>query len=88
MLNSMRERERPKRRIEDIFGEVVRQRRKRLGLSQEKLALEADIHRTFLSEIERGIKSPTLTTIEAIAQALETVPSALLHDVEQQRAMS
>jgi transcriptional regulator with XRE-family HTH domain len=72
--------------IAEVFGSVVRRRRIALGLSQEVVAHEANIHRTFLSEIERGVKNPTLATINALAHALHTVPSVLLQEVEQHRA--
>jgi transcriptional regulator with XRE-family HTH domain len=41
-------------------------------LSQEALAAKADLDRAFLSGIERGVENPTLFTIQAIADALET----------------
>ena len=54
------------------FGQRVRKARLERGLSQESLAAKADIDRAFLSGIERGVENPTLFTIQAIADALET----------------
>ena len=54
------------------FGQRVRKLRDERGFSQEKLAAKADIDRAFLSGIERGVENPTLFTIQAIADALET----------------
>ena len=54
------------------FGQRVRKLRDERGFSQEKLAAKADIDRAFLSGIERGMENPTLFTIQAIADALET----------------
>jgi transcriptional regulator with XRE-family HTH domain len=54
------------------FGQRVRKARLERGLSQETLAAKADIDRAFLSGIERGVENPTLFTIQAIADALET----------------
>ncbi len=54
------------------FGQRVRKVRLERGLSQETLAAKADIDRAFLSGIERGVENPTLFTIQAIADALET----------------
>jgi transcriptional regulator with XRE-family HTH domain len=54
------------------FGQRVRKVRLERELSQEALAAKADIDRAFLSGIERGVENPTLFTIQAIADALET----------------
>ena len=54
------------------FGQRVRKARLERVLSQETLAAKADIDRAFLSGIERGVENPTLFTIQAIADALET----------------
>ena len=56
--------------------------RKLSGLSQEKLAELADIHRTYISQIERGLKSPTLETIFSICSALKIKPSQFIKDIE------
>ena len=52
------------------FGEKVRELRKEKNLSQEKLAFEADLHRTYIGMIERAEKNVTLINIEKIAKAL------------------
>src|SRR3546814_2954124 len=38
-----------------------------LGWSQEKFAFEADIHRTYISDLERGARNPTITVVEKLA---------------------
>lgn len=53
------------------FGERVREIRKKKGLSQERLADKADLHRTYIGMIERAEKNITLLNIEKIAKALE-----------------
>lgn len=53
------------------FGQSVQKRRKSKGLSQEKLAELADLHRTYIGMIERAEKNITLLNIEKIAKALE-----------------
>jgi transcriptional regulator with XRE-family HTH domain len=53
------------------FGERVREVRKEKGLSQEKLANKADLHRTYIGMIERAEKNITLSNIEKIANALQ-----------------
>lgn len=69
--------------VEVLFGKVVRRHREALGFSQEKLADECDLHRTYISQVERGLKSPSLRSLILIAAALKTRPSALMREVEQ-----
>ena len=52
------------------FGLAVRARREELGLTQEDLADKAGIHRTYLSDIERGSRNVSLLNIEQMARAL------------------
>ena len=53
------------------FGKKVREKRLQKGISQEKLAEKAGVHRTYIGMIERGEKNITLGNIEKIAKALE-----------------
>ena len=53
------------------FGRKVQMRRKELKLSQEQLAEEAGLHRTYIGMIERAEKNVTLVNIEKIAKALK-----------------
>lgn len=69
--------------VEVLFGKVVRRHRDALGYSQERLADECDLHRTYISQVERGLKSPSLRSLILIAHALKTRPSTLLREVEQ-----
>jgi transcriptional regulator with XRE-family HTH domain len=57
---------------------VVRDARKRAELSQEALAELAGLHRTYVSLLERNLRSPTLATLEAIARALGIAPAELI----------
>lgn len=52
-------------------------------MSQEQLAYRADVDRAFISDIERGVKLPSLTTIFKLAQILEVKPSEIVKRVEQ-----
>jgi transcriptional regulator with XRE-family HTH domain len=61
-----------------IFGRNVREARKRLALSQEELAFQAEIDRTYISGIERGVRNPSLDLIVRLAAKLDTTPAALL----------
>jgi len=53
------------------FGERVRELRKERGLSQERLAFKADLHRTYIGMIERAEKNITLLNIRKLANALD-----------------
>ncbi|MNJ52032.1 transcriptional repressor DicA [compost metagenome] len=64
------------------FGRVLRERRKQAGLTQEQLALEADVQRNYVSLIERGVNQPTITVIFKLAAALKCQPSTLIAEVE------
>ncbi len=65
------------------FGERVRDLRRQEGLSQEQLAHNADLHRTYIGMIERAEKNITLINIEKIAIALNVEVSNLLKFNEQ-----
>ena len=60
------------------FGQRVREERKKLNLSQEKLAEKAKVHRTYVGMIERAEKNITLLNIEKIAKALKISPDELI----------
>jgi transcriptional regulator with XRE-family HTH domain len=64
------------------FGKVIAGLRKDALLSQEELAERACIHRTYVSQIERGLKSPTLVLLFRLAHALNTKPSQILMRLE------
>lgn len=65
----------------DIRGRLarnVKRRREELDWSQEDLADAADLHRTYVSGIERKIRNPTIEVLERLAKALRTNASSLL----------
>lgn len=64
--------------IEKAFGRVVRELRRALGLSQAELAFRIGIHPTYLSQLERGLKSPTLSVISRMADSLGITPGELV----------
>ncbi|TFH59641.1 helix-turn-helix domain-containing protein [Peribacillus frigoritolerans] len=53
-----------------LFGKMVRQKRLTMGISQEELAFSCGLHRTYISDIERGTRNVSLDNIEKIANAL------------------
>jgi len=61
-----------------VLAQNVKAARKELGLSQEALALETDIDRTYISGIERALRNPSLTLIIKLAGCLKTTPASLL----------
>jgi transcriptional regulator with XRE-family HTH domain len=61
------------------LGANVRKLRLKRGWSQEEYAEEAGIHRTYVSDIERGVRNPTATVIEKLARPLD-VPAGRLLD--------
>jgi transcriptional regulator with XRE-family HTH domain len=61
-----------------ILAANVKAARKALDLSQEALALETQIDRTYISGIERGKRNPSLMLIVKLAERLKTTPAALL----------
>ena len=56
-------------------------------LSQEKLGLECDLHRNYVSLLERGLRQPSLTTLFKLAEALGKTPSEIINAVERTRPM-
>ncbi len=68
--------------IRERFGAAVRDRREALSLTQEALAHSVGIHRTYLSDIERGTRNVSLLNIEKLASALDISLSALFKNVE------
>ena len=69
---------------EALFGKEVARLRRRVGISQEELGFRAEVHRTYISQLERGLKSPTLTVILRLARALDASASKLVAVVERQ----
>jgi DNA-binding XRE family transcriptional regulator len=61
-----------------VLAENMRRVRGELDLTQEDLAYEADIDRTYISGIERAKRNPSLTLIVKLAEQLKTTPAALL----------
>ena len=63
---------------EEAFGLVLRDLRRERSLSQEALALESQLDRTFISLLERGLRQPSLTTIFQLARTLGLSPEDLV----------
>ena len=65
------------------FGLVLRDFRKGAGLSQETLVYRANLSRNYISELELGSKTPSLSAIELLAAALGTRPHVLIKAAEE-----
>jgi transcriptional regulator with XRE-family HTH domain len=66
------------------LGQAIRHLRKERRLSIEALAFAADMHPTYLSGIERGVRNPTWERITSLARALDVPVSAIIHTAEQE----
>ena len=75
--------DRDRQQLLAAFGREVRQRREALGRSQEALAAEVGVHRTYLGAIERGERNPSLWNLSRIASGLRCPLSGLLASSEE-----
>lgn len=66
--------------VKKLFGAAVRAHRLRLGLSQETLAGRASLHRTYVTDVERGARNLSLESIWRLARALELTVSELFQE--------
>ena len=66
-----------------IVGRVIQEFREERGLSQEVVSGLADIGRTHLSAIERGVRKPTLETYFKLCEAMDILPSELMKRIEE-----
>lgn len=64
------------------FGQSVAKHRRAKGFSQEALAEKADLDRSYLSDIERGVRNPGIRNVVLIAKALGVPASDLLKGVK------
>jgi len=65
-------------RVSERFGAVIRQQREARGWSQERLAGQAELNRSYMGEIERAAAMPSLATAAKLARALEVPLSHLI----------
>jgi transcriptional regulator with XRE-family HTH domain len=66
--------------LKTAIGNVLRAKREKLAVSQEGLAERAGVVRTYISILERGLKSPTVETLERICAALGTLPERVIEE--------
>jgi transcriptional regulator with XRE-family HTH domain len=68
--------------IEQAFGITIKKYRLERSMSQEELAFEAGLDRTFISLLERGKRKPTINTLFAISSVLGLQPHTLIIYIE------
>ncbi len=65
------------------IGEEIRKAREAAGLTQTQLAEAADLHRTYISQLERDIKSPSLDVFLRLCKAMKISAAKLISHIEQ-----
>ena len=68
--------------LERAFGDALREIRKEHGVSQEQLALDSGLDRTYVSLVERGAQSPTIRSVVKLANVLGIMPSEIVRRME------
>jgi transcriptional regulator with XRE-family HTH domain len=68
---------------EQLFGIALKAARQRAKISQEELGFRANVHRTYVSQLERGLKSPSLDVILRVAKPLGVPAWNLVRAVEE-----
>jgi len=68
--------------LKTLLGMAIKTQRASLGISQEELAHRAGLHRTYVSDLERGARNPSIESIEKLAGALQVSVSNLFEGAE------
>lgn len=68
--------------IQKAFGQAIRKLRMEQGISQEKFADLCNLHRTYISDIERGVRNISLENIDKMAIALNIKISDIFKEIE------
>ncbi len=68
--------------ISELLGERIKNLRKQKGMSQEKLSELANLHSTYIGQLERGEKNPSIETVFKICAGLEIPVSCLLENID------
>lgn len=69
--------------LASVFGDEIRRIRLEANLSQEELAYKAGVHRTYISQLERGLKTPYLEVVFRLCEALDQEPHELIKHIYQ-----
>ena len=65
-----------------LLGLNVRKYRKQRGMTQEELGLDTEMERSYVSDLERGTRNPSVRAVERLAKALGVEPHVLLMPIE------
>ena len=65
-----------------MLGAILKQARESAGLTQEQLALDAGVDRTYISQLERDKKSPTIQMLFRLCRAMKSSPTQLIAKLE------
>ena len=68
-------------RAKRAFGQVLKKIRTEKGMTQEKLGDESDCHSTYISQLERGVKQPSLATFFILSKCLDIKPDVMIKAV-------
>ena len=71
-----------KKSLAMAFGEILKELRKQAGISQEDLANECELDRSFISMLERGLRMPTIETLFKVSKAFEKAPFEIIKLLE------
>lgn len=74
--------------LNKTFGQIVAERRNLLGISQERLALNSGLDRTFVGKLEAGRHSPSLLSLFKLAQALQVTPDELIRELQERESQA
>lgn len=72
----------PSMDVVQLLGVNVRHHRKLKGMSQERLALDAGMERSYVSDLERGTRNPSVRALGRLADALGIEPKVLLDPIQ------
>jgi transcriptional regulator with XRE-family HTH domain len=65
-----------------VIGELLRQARQEAGLTQEELAFRAGVHRTYVSLVERNLRSPTIDVFIRLCDAMSADAGAIVSKIQ------
>ncbi len=71
-----------KSKILTALGRLIKQRRIKLGISQEQLGFRANLDRTYISGLERGVRNPSLTALVSLAAGMGISVSEFIDNLE------
>jgi len=70
------------KKLNALIGAALKELRKQAGISQQELALDSGLDRTYISLLERGLRQPTIKTVFTLSKALRIKPSQFIMKIE------